>query len=102
MVNQNPKELIIQYVLDSDEEENEKLAIFIAGLLAGKSIHDKKTSENASNMLKNIFTSVNKNPRRRAAGYFCSPGELHFGFNTPCYAPEGRGIKPYGSNKGHI
>ncbi|GMO28281.1 MAG: hypothetical protein Ta2B_08970 [Termitinemataceae bacterium] len=49
----------------------------------------------------------NKNPRRRAAGYFCSPGELHFGFNTPCYAPEARtrniecaeGIKPYGSNK---
>ncbi|GMO43715.1 MAG: hypothetical protein Ta2B_24320 [Termitinemataceae bacterium] len=49
----------------------------------------------------------NKNTRRRAAGYFCSPGELHFGFNTLCYAPEARtrdveraeGIKPYGSNK---
>ncbi|GMO40445.1 MAG: hypothetical protein Ta2B_20300 [Termitinemataceae bacterium] len=42
--------------------------------------------------------NFNKNPRRRAALYFCSPGELHFGFNTPCYAPERRGIKPYGSN----
>ncbi|GMO31375.1 MAG: hypothetical protein Ta2B_12480 [Termitinemataceae bacterium] len=52
-------------------------------------------------------TGTNKNPRRRAAGYFCSPGELHFGFNTPCYAAEPRTrnapcaecIKPYGSNK---
>ncbi|GMO37681.1 MAG: helicase-related protein [Termitinemataceae bacterium] len=46
-----------------------------------------------------ICRTVNKNPRRRAAGYFCSPEELHSGFNTPCYAPEGRGIKPYGTNK---
>ncbi|GMO26955.1 MAG: hypothetical protein Ta2B_07430 [Termitinemataceae bacterium] len=38
---------------------------------------------------------------------FCSPGELHFGFNTLRYAAEPRtrnvecaeGIKPYGSNK---
>ncbi|GMO23408.1 MAG: hypothetical protein Ta2B_02610 [Termitinemataceae bacterium] len=45
-----------------------------------------------------LYSDFNKNLRRRAAGYFCSPGELHFGFNTPCYAPEGRGIKPYGSN----
>ncbi|GMO30404.1 MAG: hypothetical protein Ta2B_11210 [Termitinemataceae bacterium] len=53
------------------------------------------------------FLLRNKNPRRRAALYFCSPGELHFGFNTPRYAPEARtrdieraeGIKPYGSNK---
>ncbi|GMO46128.1 MAG: hypothetical protein Ta2B_27480 [Termitinemataceae bacterium] len=49
----------------------------------------------------------NKNPRRRAALYFCSPGELHFGFNTLRYAAEARtrdveraeGIKLYGSNK---
>ncbi|GMO28156.1 MAG: hypothetical protein Ta2B_08800 [Termitinemataceae bacterium] len=48
-----------------------------------------------------------KIPRRRAAGDFCSPGELHFGFNTLRYAAEPRtrniecaeGIKPYGSNK---
>ncbi|GMO44411.1 MAG: hypothetical protein Ta2F_19030 [Termitinemataceae bacterium] len=37
---------------------------------------------------------------------FCSPGELHCGFNTLCYAPEAArsrcvravGIKPYGTN----
>ncbi|GMO23767.1 MAG: hypothetical protein Ta2B_03020 [Termitinemataceae bacterium] len=54
--------------------------------------------------LNNTITegTKNKNPRRRAAGYFCSPGELHFGFNTPRYAAERRGIKPYGSNNEQI
>ncbi|GMO43128.1 MAG: hypothetical protein Ta2F_18760 [Termitinemataceae bacterium] len=31
---------------------------------------------------------MNKNPRRRAAAYFCSPGELHCGFNTPLLRPK--------------
>ncbi|GMO27122.1 MAG: hypothetical protein Ta2B_07730 [Termitinemataceae bacterium] len=52
-------------------------------------------------------TIINKNTSRRAALYFCSPEELHSGFNTLSPAAEPRtrnapcaeGINPYGSNK---
>jgi uncharacterized protein YprB with RNaseH-like and TPR domain len=41
-------------------------------------------------------------PRRRTAGYRCSPEELYSGFNTLKNAPVGRGIKPLSTNKEQI
>ncbi|GMO58706.1 MAG: hypothetical protein Ta2G_18730 [Termitinemataceae bacterium] len=94
--------------LDFDKEQKKGAHIFRdtellkSGTMSIHEYVDKTLDEliavHLSEISENV-TACNKNPRRRAAAYFCSPGELHCGFNTLCYAPKGRGIKPYGTNK---
>jgi hypothetical protein len=42
MVNQDHKDEIIRFVLDSSDEENEKLAVFMAGIQAQEQAFERK------------------------------------------------------------
>jgi hypothetical protein len=46
MLERNIKEGIIQFVIDSPEEENSKVATFIAGMQAQRNIQGDKRGEN--------------------------------------------------------
>ena len=47
MLEQNIKEGIIRFVIDSPEEENSKVATFIAGMQAQKNTQSTKGGENS-------------------------------------------------------